>query len=54
MYCTNIDVYFDNKGVYNSTCVERHDMHNDNLRHWDFRKTESREWAVFTKNFAVI
>lgn len=34
LYCTNIDVYFDNKAVYNSKCVEGHDMHNDNDNLW--------------------
>lgn len=46
LYCTNIDVYFDNKDVYNSKCVEGYDMHNDNLRHRDFGKSSSRERAV--------
>lgn len=29
-FCTNIDVYFANKDVYNSKCVEGHEMHNNN------------------------
>lgn len=51
LYCTNIDVYFDNKDVYNSKCVEGHDMHNDNLRLQDSGKSDLRERAVFTLNW---
>lgn len=38
LYCTNIDVYFDNEGVYNSRCVKGCEMHNG--------KSDLREWAV--------
>lgn len=44
LYCTNIDVYFDNKDVYNSKLVEGHNMHSDNLRHQDFGKSDLREY----------
>lgn len=38
LYCTNTDVYFGNKAVFNSKCVQVHNMHNDddNLWHRDF------------------
>lgn len=50
LYCTNIDVYFDNKDVYFQKCFDRRDMHNDNGKQQDFGKLALRKWAVFTKN----
>ena len=54
LYCTNIDVYFDNKAVYNSKCVEGHDMHNDNdnLWHQEFGKFVLRGCWDFQNNIS--
>lgn len=58
LYCTNIDVYFDNKAVYNSKCVEGHYMHNDNdsLWHQEFvlRESASGEAVFFTKRLVGV